>query len=432
MTVNRRRFHAFNRPWMWIAVFFLGLFWGGRLVTGYLSYQEEVFDEDVVLRFLDREMLFLDSGEKGNRFHDWWTGRSDLEIELSELESLIPEDDYVWQAWDGEYAITALKNRVASSRGEEVEPYKWLESWPRDEAREDLLELEYPAFMAKLYLSGGEDLEIRALYERQAATQLYRSYLIQGFDLLMLLGSLFVLRRAFLRPQKMLPRFPELWSPALLLTVFFATGIGATLFYDRLAMSLYLLPEGVYWPWTAADFMWRALPTFLMGLILFNSPKAMWRSFGLDRPVAWSCLLVAFGFSFIFNWVQYYAGGTGEVDPSDYFFYPDPELSDLFSGLLSGVIAAPIFEEAVFRGFLFLGLQKRIGVTGAAVISSLLFGVIHIQYDFWAIFNVTIFGFICTWLAWRTQSIKTGIIFHMIYNLLITIDVYLLYQMPLK
>ncbi|MDB4334504.1 hypothetical protein N9984_03505, partial [Akkermansiaceae bacterium] len=101
--MNRSRFRAFDRAWMWIAVFFLGIFWLGQLFIGYESYQDASFEEDVRLRYLDREMLLLDAGDEGNRFHDWWTGRSDLDDTLAELESLIPEDDYQWEAWDGAY-----------------------------------------------------------------------------------------------------------------------------------------------------------------------------------------------------------------------------------------------------------------------------------------------------------------------------------------
>lgn len=432
MTVNRSRFRAFDRAWMWIAVFFLGIFWLGQLFIGYESYQDVSFEEDVRLRYLDREMLLLDAGDEGNRFHDWWTGRSDLDDTLAELESLIPEDDYQWEAWDGAYGMTALDHLLASHRGESLSALEWSEYWPRETLKKDLLSDDYPAFMAKLYLSEGDDPEIRALYEGQAATLLQRSYLVSVVNWLFLIGAVFVCGHALSRSKNKLPRFPSLWSPALLLTVFFGMGIFASLFLGGASIILYFLPDDVYWPWIAVDFSWRALPTFLMGALLFLSPRAMWKTFGLDRPIAWRCLLFALGVNIAFNLAQYYSGSSGEVDPEDYFFYPDPEGVDLFEDFLSGVIAAPIFEEVIFRGFLFLGLQKRIGVGWAALISSVLFGIVHIQYDFWGILGVTAFGLICTWLTWRTQSIKTGIIFHAIGNLLISIDVFLYYQMALR
>lgn len=48
---------------------------------------------------------------------------------------------------------------------------------------------------------------------------------------------------------------------------------------------------------------------------------------------------------------------------------------------LAVVVAAPVFEEILFRGFLLEGLRRRFGGLGALAVSSVLFGVIHTQYD---------------------------------------------------
>lgn len=49
---------------------------------------------------------------------------------------------------------------------------------------------------------------------------------------------------------------------------------------------------------------------------------------------------------------------------------------------LAVVVAAPVFEEILFRGFLLGGLARtRLGGLGALAVSSVLFGIIHTQYD---------------------------------------------------
>lgn len=99
--------------------------------------------------------------------------------------------------------------------------------------------------------------------------------------------------------------------------------------------------------------------------------------------------------------------------------------------LFSSVVAAPVFEEIAFRGVLFQGLKSKTGVLWAAVISSVLFAVAHTQYDFWGWISVGMMGFIACYLTHRTGSLKTAIAFHAIGNLLISLDVYLFYQLPL-
>jgi membrane protease YdiL (CAAX protease family) len=46
------------------------------------------------------------------------------------------------------------------------------------------------------------------------------------------------------------------------------------------------------------------------------------------------------------------------------------------------VIFAPAFEEFLFRGFSFIGLQKsRLGSAGATILTALVWAVLHIQYN---------------------------------------------------
>ncbi len=50
-----------------------------------------------------------------------------------------------------------------------------------------------------------------------------------------------------------------------------------------------------------------------------------------------------------------------------------------FAALL---VAAPLFEELFFRGFMFRGIQQsRLGTTGAVLITALAWTLMHVQYD---------------------------------------------------
>jgi membrane protease YdiL (CAAX protease family) len=60
---------------------------------------------------------------------------------------------------------------------------------------------------------------------------------------------------------------------------------------------------------------------------------------------------------------------------------------------LAVVIAAPLLEEILFRGFLLEGLRRtRLGGLGAVAVSSLLFGIIHTQYDLFDMSAVLVLG----------------------------------------
>jgi CAAX protease family protein len=68
------------------------------------------------------------------------------------------------------------------------------------------------------------------------------------------------------------------------------------------------------------------------------------------------------------------------------------------------IIAAPLFEEAFFRGFLLKGLESSfMGPIGAVVVTAGLWALIHVQYD--AFGMATIF---CLGLLLGTARVFTG------------------------
>ncbi len=82
--------------------------------------------------------------------------------------------------------------------------------------------------------------------------------------------------------------------------------------------------------------------------------------------------------------------------------------------LLSAVIFAPIFEEFLFRGFVFSSLRRRFGVKRGIVFSGLLFAFVHRSlYAFLAIF---VLGVILAYLYERTGSLIPSISLHIINN----------------
>jgi membrane protease YdiL (CAAX protease family) len=86
------------------------------------------------------------------------------------------------------------------------------------------------------------------------------------------------------------------------------------------------------------------------------------------------------------------------------------------------VVAAPLFEEAFFRGFLFKGLELSLGPSGAIVVTAGLWAAIHLQYG--ALEIVFIF---CLGLLLGTARVLSGSLLvpfglHAITNLGATIE----------
>jgi membrane protease YdiL (CAAX protease family) len=87
------------------------------------------------------------------------------------------------------------------------------------------------------------------------------------------------------------------------------------------------------------------------------------------------------------------------------------------------VVAAPVAEEIVFRGFLYRGWVKpsRNPVPGILLISAL-FAIIHIQYDWYGIAQVLGIGIMLGWARWRSGSTSLTILLHMLINLWATLQ----------
>ena len=85
---------------------------------------------------------------------------------------------------------------------------------------------------------------------------------------------------------------------------------------------------------------------------------------------------------------------------------------------LALIIFAPAFEEVLFRGFLFAGfLQSRIGIIGTVILTSLLWTIIHIQYDIYGMAQIFFMGIILGIMRYKTGSLWSPILMHSFGNL---------------
>jgi membrane protease YdiL (CAAX protease family) len=90
--------------------------------------------------------------------------------------------------------------------------------------------------------------------------------------------------------------------------------------------------------------------------------------------------------------------------------------------VVSGVIAAPIAEEAIFRGFMQSAFQSsRIGFWGASLVVSCMWSLIHL-YEWSATLLIIVIGVALTWLRRKTGSLVPGMVAHAIINLVLFLN----------
>jgi membrane protease YdiL (CAAX protease family) len=94
--------------------------------------------------------------------------------------------------------------------------------------------------------------------------------------------------------------------------------------------------------------------------------------------------------------------------------------------IIAVVIAAPIFEELLFRGFMFTGLKHSpLGIIGTIIITSILFTLIHGgQYELIDLALLFPLAVILGLARHRSGGIYLPIYLHFMNNLLASIDMY--------
>lgn len=111
------------------------------------------------------------------------------------------------------------------------------------------------------------------------------------------------------------------------------------------------------------------------------------------------------------------------------FDYMENMLAPLSSGsiiisIIAVGIVAPFAEEFLFRGVIYNTLSKKISIKWTIIIQAILFGVFHFNLVQGA--YATLLGLVFGYITYKTKSLWTAIIVHMVNNLIATIAPYVL------
>lgn len=114
--------------------------------------------------------------------------------------------------------------------------------------------------------------------------------------------------------------------------------------------------------------------------------------------------------------------GRDSVDPFQGDSYRAAQSAGLLPALwLAFVIVAPVGEEILFRGFMFRGwAASPLGPIGTIVLTSVIFALVHLQYDWFGMIQTGCLALLFGWLRWRSGSTLLTIFLHTLVNFVAT------------
>lgn len=414
-------------------VLLAGLVWASLIWRAYEAQIVEPgnVNAEVVTQYYDRSLRLVEATQRGGALEKWLVGAEEkwLRESADTIRDLYSED----LGEEAELILRALELRL----GEEAKfTYGERDADYRKEVKRWLQDGHGKAWHYDLYLAAGEDAEIGDPYRRENDVLLRRfvgtslfHFALSGIGLVC--AGVWALGKR--REYPCASRVPDAWPAVFVLGLYFLSEVllAPWLWVIGAVYQIYYAFGGMAELNALYDFLWRGFSAFFLTVLFLKNPAHLWRVFGLGRRVDWLLVMAAMAIIGALDWVIFVFAPVSDVDPTDFMGSAQPALPELAALLFSAVILAPVFEEIVFRGFLFQGLRKKTGAVWAAVISTVLFALVHTQYDLWGWLSVGLTGIAACYMTLRTGSLKSAIALHALINLIITLEVYFLYQYPL-
>ena len=177
-----------------------------------------------------------------------------------------------------------------------------------------------------------------------------------------------------------------------------------------------------------------AITTFISlsgaGIVWFAlNRKNVWRRLGFvktrwdDIGLAFPGYLVYFVLAFVAN-LSLSIAFPEVADQEQQTGFMDAAGYELVLAFITLVLMAPLYEEMLFRGFVFRGLAKALSFWPAAITVSALFGLAHGQIN--VAVDTFLIGMVASWLVWHTKSIWPAILLHVIKNLVAYIFIFVI------
>ena len=183
---------------------------------------------------------------------------------------------------------------------------------------------------------------------------------------------------------------------------FLVSPVGTTVFtavvYAATLAIVVFLPPFIYkkWKTTREELGLRELPT--------------WTDIGL-APIGYIVMLILTSIvTAIFSLFPWF--NADQTQSTGYDYYIDG--FDKIIAFIALVVIAPIIEEVIFRGWLYGKLRKKFIMPVAILLVSILFGVVHLQWNVGV--NVFATSVVLCLMREVTGTVYSGILLHMLKN----------------
>ena len=156
---------------------------------------------------------------------------------------------------------------------------------------------------------------------------------------------------------------------------------------------------------------------FLMyALVRNHTDQSVFQALRWNWPKNWNNYLLAGLILAISLWPLEYLLPMPKKLPIDEFFKTAREA--YFLSVL-GIFFAPLFEELLFRGFLYPVIARRWGMGVSIVVTAILFAFVHtmqLKYSWGPVLVIFIVGLVLTTVRAVKKSVAASMLMHMAYN----------------
>lgn len=191
---------------------------------------------------------------------------------------------------------------------------------------------------------------------------------------------------------------------------------GKVLLDNERELSIFDLPIG------GNGLLWGSLIGIFIIIIYAIANKGPWlqvlalRKFGIKAAIHWILAFIAFGIISIILERQFETFHSDDMERMVRSSMDSPIMLFVAVGLL-----APVFEELLFRGWLFGKLNESYGGILAVLVTSVLFTLIHMQYGWMIRITIMVLSLILGMIRLRTGSVLASMVVHIANNVIATI-----------
>jgi membrane protease YdiL (CAAX protease family) len=192
--------------------------------------------------------------------------------------------------------------------------------------------------------------------------------------------------------------------------IFLVSGFDATQLSLR-GKSVYILVSYILLATAGLSVLYFSIKSF------FPLPQDWFRFRWLSNWILWGLggYLVAIPLVFVVSLInQLFWQGQGGSNPLLFLALQAQDKVVLAIFFFTAAVAAPIFEEILFRGFLLPSLTRYVPVWGAILISSLVFAFAHLNLS--EVFPLATLGIILGVVYTRSRNLLASILLHSLWN----------------